>query len=206
MQIVVAASDEQWDELTGSRTGIDWIRVDDTTAFNQYKNASAFFSLKDNSFSTEFETLGKPVFINSVVKTLADLNASANVYRINGWTTFLNRTVWEISGDIDGSIGSVFNSLGIKINTVKDEPGLITARIIAMIINEAYFAVEDNVSSKAEIDTAMKLGTNYPHGPFEWAEMIGISNILALLKKLNTADTRYQPSDLLIKEVTENKS
>ena len=73
-----------------------------------------------------------------------------------------------------------------------------------MIINEAYFAVEDNVSSKTEIDTAMKLGTNYPHGPFEWAGLIGNKNILALLQQLYVTDRRYKPSELLIKEATEN--
>ena len=73
-----------------------------------------------------------------------------------------------------------------------------------MIINEAYFTVEDHVSTKAEIDTAMKLGTNYPYGPFEWAELIGTANILALLQKLNTTDSRYQPAVLLINEVKEN--
>ena len=88
--------------------------------------------------------------------------------------------------------------------TVQDEPGFISARIIAMIINEGYFAVEDHVSSKAEIDTAMKLGTNYPFGPFEWSHLIGLNNILALLQKLNLTDTRYQPSQLLMKEVKEN--
>ena len=85
-----------------------------------------------------------------------------------------------------------------------DEPGFIAARIIAMIINEAYFAVDENVSSKTEIDTAMKLGTNYPYGPFEWAELIGTNNILALLQKLNSTDSRYQPAAFLIKEVKEN--
>jgi 3-hydroxyacyl-CoA dehydrogenase len=43
-----------------------------------------------------------------------------------------------------------------------------------MIINEAYFALEDNVSTKAETDIAMKLGTNYPYGPFEWGQLIGL--------------------------------
>jgi 3-hydroxybutyryl-CoA dehydrogenase len=49
----------------------------------------------------------------------------------------------------------------------------------------------------------MKLGTNYPHGPFEWAEMIGTENILALLQKLNVTDSRYRPCELLVKEVNE---
>ena len=74
-----------------------------------------------------------------------------------------------------------------------------------MVINEAYFALNDNVSSKNEIDTAMKLGTNYPYGPFEWTGLIGKEHILALLQKLNIADTRYQPASLLIEEV-KNKS
>ena len=48
-----------------------------------------------------------------------------------------------------------------------DIPGFISARVVSMIINEAYFALEEEVSSKEEIDTAMKLGTNYPYGPFD---------------------------------------
>jgi 3-hydroxybutyryl-CoA dehydrogenase len=204
MKIVVAASDEQWNELTGSRTSIDWQRISEGEAFNQHTNADAFFSLKNNNILPAFESLKKPVFINSVVQTLTDLAAPTNVYRINGWNTFLKRSTWEIAGTVTENVESVFKSLSIKTNTVKDEPGFISARIIAMIINEGYFALEDSVSSKAEIDTAMKLGTNYPFGPFEWAELIGLNNILALLQKLNSTDTRYQPSQLLIKEVKEN--
>ena len=217
MKIVVAASDEQWKELTGLRTQTEWQRVKAASAFNEYKNADAFFSLHNNDILAEFESLKKPILINSVVQTLADLVAPVNVYRINGWRTFLKRSVWEIAGTVapqdsaqgalraNENVESVFKSLNIKINTVKDESGFISARIIAMIINEGYFAVEDKVSSKAEIDTAMKLGTNYPYGPFEWAELIGLNNILGLLQKLNLTDTRYLPSELLIKEVKEHK-
>jgi 3-hydroxybutyryl-CoA dehydrogenase len=66
-----------------------------------------------------------------------------------------------------------------------------------MIINEAYFALDDAVSSKAEIDIAMKLGTNYPWGPFEWAEKIGLNNIYLLLQKLSLTNKRYQPAPTL---------
>lgn len=202
--IVVAASDEQWDELTVSRSGIDWQRAENAAAFGQYKNADAFFSLHSNEVLPEFELLKKHVFINSVVQTLAGLTAPSNIYRINGWATFLSRPVWEIAGTANEEIETIFKSLQVKINFVKDEPGFIAARVIAMIINEAYFAIEDNVSSKAEIDTAMKLGTNYPFGPFEWASKIGNKNVLALLQQLYITDNRYKPSELLIKEATEN--
>jgi 3-hydroxybutyryl-CoA dehydrogenase len=204
MMIVVAASDEQWNELTASRPGIDWQRAESTAGFNQYKDADAFFCLKENEISEALNSLTKPVIINSVIHSLSGLGLAANVYRINGWATFLNRQVWEIAGAANEAIDSIFKALDIKINFVKDEPGFISARVIAMIINEAYFAVEDNVSSKAEINTAMKLGTNYPNGPFEWAELIGTENILALLQKLFETDSRYKPSELLIKEASEN--
>ncbi len=192
--------------MTYLRANIDWQRADDAAAFDQHKNADAFFSLKNIDLNAGAGALKKPLFINSVIETLTDLHAPENVLRINGWVTFLNRPAWEIAGNVDENIKSIFKSLNIKVNPVQDEPGFITARIIAMIINEAYFAVEENVSSKSEIDTAMKLGTNYPYGPFEWAGLIGITNILALLQKLNLHDNRYQPSKLLMKEVSENKS
>ena len=89
---------------------------------------------------------------------------------------------------------------------VADEPGFISARVIAMIINEAYFALGDDISSKTEIDIAMKLGTNYPYGPFEWAELIGEENILSLLQKLAETDTRYQPAALLIAEANKKNT
>lgn len=202
--IVVAASEKQWQEFTGSRPGIAWLRVENATDFSNHKNADAFFSLKNSDILPEFASLQKPVFINAVVQTLADTAAPPNVYRINGWSTFLKRPVWEMAGPGNERTESIFQSLHIKINVVQDQPGFIAARIIAMIVNEAYFALEDDVSSKAEIDTAMKLGTNYPYGPFEWASLIGTGHIAALLQKLYETDSRYKPSALLIKASTEN--
>ena len=72
-----------------------------------------------------------------------------------------------------------------------------------MIINEAWFAFEEGVSSKEEIDIAMKLGTNYPLGPFEWGALIGEKNIYALLKKLSAGNKRYLPAPLLHQKESE---
>lgn len=205
MKIVIAATDAQWNELINSKSQIDWQRVNNSTDFIQYKDADAYFSLKDNIILPDFALLGKTVFINSVISTLTELKAPANVLRINGWSTFLQRPVWETAGILEDGIKNNFEKSGIKFNIVSDEPGFISARIIAMIINEAYFAVNEAVSSKTEIDTAMKLGTNYPYGPFEWAGLIGTGHILGLLQKLNTSDLRYQPAALLINEVKGNR-
>ena len=84
---------------------------------------------------------------------------------------------------------------------VPDVPGMISTRVIAMIINEAYFGLGDGISSKKDIDIAMKLGTNYPYGPFEWGEKIGLKKIYALLKKLSEKDDRYTVAPALEKEI-----
>ena len=68
-----------------------------------------------------------------------------------------------------------------------------------MIINEAFYALEEKISTMEEIDMAMKLGTNYPSGPFEWAEKIGIRRIYLLLEKLALKEARYTPSPALKK-------
>lgn len=69
-------------------------------------------------------------------------------------------------------------------------------RTIAMIINEAYFALGEELASPSDIDLAMKNGVNYPLGPIEWGEKIGLSNIAQLLDELHTVtkDDRYRLS------------
>jgi 3-hydroxybutyryl-CoA dehydrogenase len=205
MTIVVLAAEEQWKELTANPADIQWIKAEADFLPAHYTVADAFFILQENS-PFDFTGTNKPVFINSVIKTLAELNAPANAVRINGWHSFLQRPVWEIAGNITDTITAVAEKLHKKIHVIKDEPGLVSAKIIAMIINEAYFALGDEVSSKTEIDTAMKLGTNYPYGPFEWAQKIGLKNIYALLLKLSLTDKRCQPAPLLVKEATLNNA
>ena len=92
--------------------------------------------------------------------------------------------------------------LGTEITLVDDRVGMVTPRIIAMIINEAYYTVQEGTASKADIDTGMKLGTNYPMGPFEWVQKWGLTNIYELLEALylDSKDERYKICPLLKKE------
>jgi 3-hydroxybutyryl-CoA dehydrogenase len=60
----------------------------------------------------------------------------------------------------------------------------VALRVISCIVNEAYLTLSEGVSTAEDIDKAMKLGANYPKGPFEWAEEIGASNILETLDSL----------------------
>jgi len=202
MTIVAVANDAQWKDLTAIPGDIKWVKAA-AFSFDQYPAADAFFIL-DEYTAIDYAATTKPVFINSVITTLQELNVPVNVFRINGWNGFLQRPAWEIAGAVDDNCKAVVEKIGKKIIQVKDEPGLVAATIIVMIINEAYFAWGENVSSKEDIDTAMKLGTNYPYGPFEWAVRIGINNIFNLLHQLSLTDKRYQPAPALI-EAIQNK-
>ena len=75
----------------------------------------------------------------------------------------------------------------------------ITARILAVIVNEAASAVAEGVASPHAVDTAMRLGTNYPSGPFEWGERIGLAHVVRTLDGLHAQvpDGRYRVVPLL---------
>lgn len=166
--------------------------------------ADAYFDLLFEEGGAAFPGItGKPVFISSVIKTCKDL--PENYIRLNAWNGFLERDIIETAATDPQTIAwsdAVLKRLGWKYQPAPDIPGMIAARVIAMIVNEAYFGLGDEISSKAEIDTAMKLGTNYPLGPFEWSQKIGLSKIYALLKKLSSQDSRYAVAPSLEKELT----
>ncbi len=81
----------------------------------------------------------------------------------------------------------------------------IFSRILAMLINEAYDALFMQVASREDIDTAMKFGVNYPKGLLEWADEIGIDNVLSTLTDLfqEYGEDRYRPNPLLKRKVRE---
>jgi hypothetical protein len=90
--------------------------------------------------------------------------------------------------------------LGFKpVETTIISCGFIFPRTIVQIINEAHFALEEQVASRKDIDRAMKFGVNYPKGPFEWVlgrELYVVALLNELLQK--TKDGRYLPSKLIL--------
>ncbi len=204
MRIAILTTEEQKQEIinsknTGNETGLVFIK--NISEIENFAEFDAFFLLTDNIPAVTFEDLyKKPIIINSVVNTLKSTKLPSNVSRINGWPGFLKRSIWEIASNSKAMTEIVFKSLGWNILFVKDEPGFVSARVLSMIINEAYSALGENVSTINEIDLAMKSGTNYPFGPFEWLETIGIQNIYMLLKKLSETNKRYLIAPLLEQE------
>jgi 3-hydroxybutyryl-CoA dehydrogenase len=210
MHIAVKAGEEQKKEFLSkaipSAITIQWLGAED--ALNMVKADAYFDLLFSNEFiaSNEFITI-KPVFADAVCCTAKEIG-HANYIRINAWSGFLAHDIIEIAAlndDAKRQAEPILQALGWKYAWAPDEPGMIAPRVISMIINEAYFALGENISTKEEIDTAMKLGTNYPYGPFEWGLKIGLEKIYYLLKKLQQqSGSRYIVAPLLEQEVTNN--
>jgi 3-hydroxybutyryl-CoA dehydrogenase len=87
-------------------------------------------------------------------------------------------------------------ALGFNPQRLADAPGLVVARTIAMLINEAADAVHQGVCDEAGADAAMKLGVNYPQGPFEWLRGWGTAEVVEVLDALDAhyRGERYRAS------------
>lgn len=85
----------------------------------------------------------------------------------------------------------------------KDYPGFISNRILMPMINEAIYALMENVGNRDGIDTTFKLGMNHPMGPLALADFIGLDVCLAIMEVLYTgfSDSKYRPCPLLRKMV-----
>ncbi len=129
-------------------------------------------------------------------------NLHCHLAGLNTLPSFLNRRLWEMSflKEEDATLfAEKLADIGVEIKAVKDRVGMVTPRIILMIINEAFYTVQEGTAQKMDIDQAMKLGTNYPNGPFEWANKIGIAHVYRTLEALHedTQDPRYKICPLL---------
>lgn len=182
---------------------IDGLVVGDVREAAVHPGADLFIDLDFEPVESRIAALSllaSPVVVNAVVPTIAEIGRP--FVRINGWPGFAERDVHElvVPDQVTAAhLAHLYKNSGRSFRLAPDLPGMITARILAAIINEAWYTWQDGVSSKADIDIAMRLGTNYPMGPFEWGDHIGLDRILRLLERMAGTDRRYAPAESLKK-------
>lgn len=92
-----------------------------------------------------------------------------------------------------------FAVLGLHVEEVGDAPGMVLGRIVAQLINEAAFSLEEGVANADDIDAGARLGLNYPRGPVEWSEAAGLDHVRGVLEALERrrGEERYRLSPRL---------
>ena len=150
----------------------------------------------------------KPVIVGAVKQQLAKAKfdfkreVECNLIGMNTLPGFINRSLIECSlldSNKKNDLDSLMLAMGWDYKLVQDRVGMVTPRVVFMIINEACYTLQEGTADMKDIDTSMKLGTNYPFGPFEWADKIGIKHVYETLEAMydDTHDERYKVCPLL---------
>jgi 3-hydroxyacyl-CoA dehydrogenase len=108
----------------------------------------------------------------------------------------------RLSSAVDDFVSRATDQIGSTLEKY------VFARVLAAIINEAAWAFTEHVASAADINIALKLGTNYPKGPLEWAEEISAPICGELLEALNESgsDKRFESPEMLKSRVPRESS
>ncbi len=127
--------------------------------------------------------------------------ADRGVYGYEGETPVpavtLQRTVLQMSDPLRDAVESF--SAAASDAAGSELQRYLFARVLVAVIAQAALAHARGVATRSDIDTALRYGTNYPKGPFEWAEQIGHGRCVRLLEALNetVADDRFAVPALL---------
>lgn len=210
MVIAVVGNDSQFEEFNQKFGELH--QCSQFTDHEFLANQNSFDIVFDFSISDSPENLSYyqsyrgPLFLNTIQTTLAELSVfyelnEESTYGFNGMNTFINRPLIELTTFKNTEKKTVDNLL-TSYKIVDDRVGMVTPRIICMIINEAFYTIQEGTAAKTDIDLGMRLGTNYPMGPFEWLEKIGVEQVYELLEALyeDTKEERYKICPALKKE------
>lgn len=145
------------------------------------------------------------LLVNSVKTTVLALSKhfgwQHSIIGFNGLPGMFNRPLLELTlhNTDQAIIKELCHQLETGFRIVDDRVGMITPRVICMIINEAFYTVQEGTANQQDIDMAMKLGTSYPAGPFEMLQTVGVKNVYELLSAIqqDTGDERYKICPLL---------
>ena len=160
------------------------------------------FDDDDGSFVNYVYNEHQVVIACAVKKSLAEMVSGfewmdCKIFGMNALPTFIDRPKLEISM-LDRAdhmvLEATMKTLGLDYELIEDQVGMVTPRVVCMIINEAAFVLGEGTATVAAVDQAMKLGTNYPMGPFEWCDKIGVWNVVDVIEALHAAsgDGKYK--------------
>jgi 3-hydroxybutyryl-CoA dehydrogenase len=160
------------------------------------------FDDDESSFVNYLYNEGQVVIACAVKKSLAEMvsgfsEMDCKIFGINALPTFINRPKLEMSmlQRADHMVlEATMKTLGLEYELVQDQVGMVTPRVVSMIINEAAFVLGEGTATVEAVDQAMKLGTNYPQGPFEWCDKIGVWNVVEVIEALHKTygDGKYK--------------
>lgn len=205
-------------KITNPDIEIDYSDGDTDESYEEY---DVIFDLNFDDDSSNFPVYAslknKLVFVSAVKQSLNEVaytlegKIKCKLYGINAIPEFLTNKVWEVSAYRKFEIQDAEKfaaEVGLEMIFVEDRVGLIKPRIIFMIINEACYTLQEGTASIEDIDLGMKLGTNYPYGPFEWCDKIGITNVFETLMAIyeDTKDERYKICPLLKTKYLRNET
>ncbi|MGX5818344.1 3-hydroxyacyl-CoA dehydrogenase family protein [Chitinophaga lutea] len=204
MEILVTGDASRWEELRSSR---DFSTHDVRWEADLEPAAATPDLIIDLSLDERPEHLmlyamksTTPV-LACLVKTPPDIwTGYGHIFACNWLPGFIGMPVLETAAPAnDKRLREIMASLGWQFEIVRPAVGMVTPRVVCMIINEAFYTLADGTASRQDIDISMKLGTNYPYGPFEWSERIGIKNVYEVLEAVyrETGDERYKICPLL---------
>lgn len=155
-----------------------------------------------------FKHYKRNLILNGTTQSMASLLAKAeskiqcNVIGMSLIPGFIHRDYveWSAYTNSQKPNGELLaEALHWDIKWIEDRVGMVSPRIVCMIINEACFTLQEKTASVEDIDIGMKLGTNYPLGPFAWADKLGLETVYTILEALyqDTHDERYKICPLL---------
>lgn len=215
MKILARGSKNRLQELKNKLASVncELTCIDDTDLLTaNVRNFDVIFDLKFDEKPGQLKYYAslkdKPVFVCAVKQQLAaaafdfGYKVQCKLFGINALPTFINRQMTEVSllhsSDLP-VLESTMQQLGFSYNLVNDRVGMVSPRILFMIINEACYTLQEGTATKEDIDISMQLGTAYPMGPFKWADAIGINHIYQTLEAVynDTKDERYKICPLL---------
>jgi 3-hydroxybutyryl-CoA dehydrogenase len=104
----------------------------------------------------------------------------------------------ETSDETAETIKNVARQMGKETVVINEFPGFVTSRISCLVGNEAFYMLQEGLGTPEDIDKAIKLGLNFPMGPFELVDLVGLDARLNNLKYLHEKlGEKYRPAPLL---------